>query len=85
MESQDTRRRFLARVLGGSAALVLVGGAGAGCGASAQMVGQGGEGPVEFVPQRDGLFYFNKLPTSIPAVRWSPAVAPDWSTSKASE
>jgi hypothetical protein len=82
-QRQDTRRGFLSRLLGGSAVLALAGSAG--CVAPGVSGAQGSEGPVELVPIREGLRYFNTLPTSIPAVRMSPAVAPDWSHSKAFE
>jgi hypothetical protein len=80
-QRQNTRREFLSRLLGGSAMLALAGAAGC---VGTPGVAQGAEGPVEVV-SRDGLFYFNTLPTSVPAIRLSPAVAPDWSTSKAFE
>jgi hypothetical protein len=84
MERQDTRRGFLSRLLGGSAMLALAGAAG--CVPSAGVGGaQGSEGPVEIVPQREGVRYFNTLPTSIPAVRMSAAVTPNWLSSKAFE
>jgi hypothetical protein len=81
VQSQYTRRGFLSRLLMGSG-VAIVGGT-AGC--AAPIGAQGVEGPVEVVPMRDGLRYANTLPTSVPAVRLSPAVAPNWSTSKAFE
>jgi hypothetical protein len=82
LQSQASRRAFLSRLLAGSA-IAIVGGAAAGC--VAPSVGQGGEGPVEVVPTRDGLWYANTMPKSVPPVRLGPAVAPNWSTSKAFE
>jgi hypothetical protein len=83
VQSQDTRRAFLSRLLAGSAVAIVGSTVAAGC--AAPLGAQGGEGPVEVVPMRDGLWYANTLPKTIPAVRQSPAVAPDWSTSKAFE
>jgi hypothetical protein len=85
VERQDTRRKFLSRLLGGSAAFALAGAA-AGCVGSASAVAtQGAEGPVEVLPRRDGLRYANVLPTAVPPVRWSAAATPGPSTSKAFE
>ena len=82
MQSQVTRRAFLSRLLAGSSVAV-IGGAVTGC--AAPLGAPGAEGPVEVVPMRDGLQYANMLPKSIPAVRLSSAVAPNWATSKAFE
>jgi hypothetical protein len=76
-----TRRKFLSRLLGGSAVIALAGATG--CVGTAAV--GGGEGPVEVLPLRDGLWYANTMPTSVPPVRYSPAVAPDWSNSKSFE
>ena len=40
------------------------------------------DGATEVLPRSPGLWYFNALPTRVPAVRSSAPVAPDWSTSK---
>jgi hypothetical protein len=73
------RRRFLSRLVGGSAALALVGCAGA------RVASEGGDGAIEVLPRRDGLWYANSMPTTIPAVRNSAPVAPQYVTSKAFE
>jgi hypothetical protein len=77
VESRGTRRAFLTKILAGSAVAVV--GVGA-VGCAGPIGAQGGEGPVEVVPMHEGLWYANTLPTSIPAVRFSPASAPKWST-----
>jgi hypothetical protein len=82
-QSKDTRRAFLSRLLAGSAVAIVGSAAGAGCAGMPSV--EGAEGPVELVPMRDGLWYANRVPTTIPAVRLSPAVAPNWLTSKAFE
>ena len=79
---QATRRAFLSSLFAGSA-VAIVGVGAIGC--AGQVGAAGGEGPVEVVPMRDGLWYANTLPTSIPAVRRSPPVAPQFATSKAFE
>jgi hypothetical protein len=84
VERQQTRRKFLSRVLGGSAAIALAGAAG--CVGSAPVgATQAGAGPVEVLPRRDGLRYANVLPATVPLVRMSPAVTRSTSTSKAFE
>jgi hypothetical protein len=81
-QRQDSRRSFLSRMFLGSAAIAL---AGASAGCLSPDVALGGDGAIEVLPRRSDLWCFNLRPTSIPGVRSSTPVAPDWSTSKAGE
>jgi hypothetical protein len=82
MWASETRRGFLTRLLRGATVFGVAVSA-AGCVAGdGQVVSAESEGAVEVVPLRSGMRYWNVAPTTIPAVRNSPAVAPNWSTSK---
>jgi hypothetical protein len=82
LELHGTRRAFLTKILAGSAVAVV--GVGA-VGCAAPMGTTGAEGPVEYVPMHEGLWYANTLPASIPAVRFSAASPAKWSTPNKSE
>ncbi len=75
-----SRRGFLAQLFGGAAVSSLVI-ASSGCVADDPAT-VGADGAIEGLPRTPGLWYANAWPAYAPAIRQSPAVAPDWSTAK---